>query len=131
MILTNDPDLVASEARNLYSSGWAVRASPHGIQDSDRTVSAGWGMYTDDSFESASIEKKIADSLGISVVVKHKRVQKATRNAAVLTLDYKSSFHKSARSKDGKEKELPFVDHYLCRPNDKARVQEFLQKQFK
>ena len=79
----------------------------------------------------ASIEKKIAESLGVSVVIKHKKVQKATRNAAVLTMDYKSRFHKSASSKDGKEKDLPFADHYLCRPNDKANMQEFLLKQFK
>ena len=132
MLLTDEPEMVASEALSLFrDGGWMIRATPHAIQDAERTIVAGWGAYTCDEFQSRAIERKILTHLKTPVVMKHKRVQEETHNASVVTLDYKSKFHKAVSTKDGKTQELPFADHFLCCPADKPRVQAFLHKHFK
>jgi hypothetical protein len=134
MILTNKPNLVKEEARSLYyDGGWAIRATPHQIQDAERTVTAGWGPYTCDMLQSREIERKILLKLKVPVMMKHKRIQAEKRNDSVVTLDYKSKFHKSvaATATEGKTQELPFADHFMCRPADKPQVTRFLQEHFK
>ena len=111
MLLTNAPRLVVSEARSLHKDGgWAIRATPHAIQDAERTVTVGWGAYTCDEFQSLAIERKALLKLKVPITIKHKRVQEETRNDSVVTLDYKSKFHRgvTTTTKDGKTLELPF-----------------------
>ena len=77
MILTNAPDTVMTEARSLYrTKEFAVRASPHSIQDSERTSTIGFAVFTDDTLSPARIVQRLQQVAGVPIAIKHKKFNK-------------------------------------------------------
>ena len=131
MLLTDEPNLVVAEARNLHHSRqWAIRATPHSIQDAERAASAGWGLFSADRLSPDALQAKLSLLAGVPIIIKHKRITQTTRNSSVLTLDYRSNFHRAVETQEGKEKhkDLPAADHFMCRPGDRTTVEQTLQQ---
>ena len=86
-------------------------------------------MYTDDSLSPESVRQAIVRVTGFPVAIKHKRVREETRNDGVITLKFRSSFHKIAKHEDALE--LPFADHFICRPTDRQDLQATLERELR
>jgi len=132
MILTNDPQTVMQEAYRIFrSSEFAVRATPHAIQDAEDTATVGFGVYTDSLLSPVRILQRLQTIAECPIAIKHKRVQQTTQQSSIRTLKPGSDFHKLSAKDNADERDLPFADHFICRPKDEDKVQKTLEKEFR